>query len=82
MLTIQYSYLTLSIVYAEQIAQIARRYRVFYQKSVDEASTEYLMDHSNFIYLMGQKGEFLTMFRGGTSAETIAKTMLKFITNR
>lgn len=66
----------------QQIADIAKQYRVFYRKAEDEGSSEYLMDHSNFIYLMGPDGEFLSMFRGGTNPGAIAKTITKYVENR
>lgn len=65
-----------------EIASVAKSYRVFYRKSKDEDSTDYLMDHSSFVYLMGPDGEFLTMFRGGTDPEAIAKTVARYIEKR
>jgi protein SCO1/2 len=63
----------------EKIAAVANSYRVFYRKAQDEDASEYLMDHSNFVYFMGDNGGFLTMFRGGTNPEAAAKTMMKYI---
>jgi len=64
---------------SKQIADVAKRYRVFYRKVEDESASEYLMDHSNFIYLMGPDGEFLSMFRGGTDPAAVAKTITKYV---
>lgn len=45
---------------ADQVAAMAKAYRVFYAKSGDTASaTDYLMDHSSIIYLMGPDGRFV-----------------------
>ena len=66
----------------EEIAAVAMSYRVFYRKAKDENASEYLMDHSNFVYFMGPDGEFLTMFRGGTIPEALAETMTKYIEKR
>jgi protein SCO1/2 len=44
----------------EQIAETARAYRVFYRKVEDDSATDYLMDHSSFIFLMGPDGRYLT----------------------
>ena len=63
----------------EAIAAIAKKYRVFYRKAEEEGSTQYLMDHSNFIYFMSPEGRFLTMFRGGADPRVIAKTVTKYI---
>jgi protein SCO1 len=44
----------------EQIAQIAREYRVYYKKIPTEDGG-YVMDHSSIIYLMGPDGKFTSM---------------------
>ena len=44
----------------EQIAETAKAYRVFYRKVEDDASNDYLMDHSSFIFLMDPEGRYLT----------------------
>ena len=62
-----------------EIASVAKNYRVFYRKVESEDSSEYLMDHSGFVYLMGPDGLFLTMFRGGTNPESIGKTIATYI---
>ncbi len=63
----------------QQIADIADQYRVFYRKAEDASASEYLMDHSNFIYLMGPDGKFLSMFRGGINPAAIARTIAKYV---
>ncbi|WP_119678715.1 SCO family protein [Indioceanicola profundi] len=62
----------------EQIADIARKYRVYYAKAPGDAET-YLMDHSTYTYLMGPDGQFLTVFPRGTDAETMAKSIRQFM---
>jgi protein SCO1/2 len=57
---------------AEQIADVARRYRVYYARTQRPEITEYLMDHSSFIYLVGPDGRVRSLFRPGTSPEAIA----------
>jgi cytochrome oxidase Cu insertion factor (SCO1/SenC/PrrC family) len=60
----------------EQIAEIARRYRVFYARVPPrEPGGEYLMDHSSFIYLVGPDGIVRTLFRPGTAPEAIAAAL-------
>jgi protein SCO1/2 len=56
----------------EQIAAVAKAYRVYYAKVPAKDSAPYLMDHSSFLYLMGPDGRFQTLFRPGTSAQDIA----------
>ena len=65
----------------QQIADIAKKYRVFYRKAEEAGASEYLMDHSNFFYLMGPDGKFLSMFRGGTDPAAIAGTIAKYVKN-
>ncbi len=56
----------------EQVAEAARRYRVYYAKVQRPDVTDYLMDHSSFIYLVGPDGAVRTLFRPGTTPEAIA----------
>lgn len=58
---------------AAETANIARKYRVYYEKVKDpDSSADYSMDHSSLIYLMGPDGGFLTFFPPGTSPEKMA----------
>ena len=55
---------------SQQIHDIAQLYRVYYAKVTTKGATDYLMDHSSFMYLMGPDGAFRTLLRpGGTPAE-------------
>jgi protein SCO1/2 len=55
-----------------QIAAVAKAYRVYYAKVTSKDSSDYLMDHSAFIYLMGPDGRFRTLFREGTNPQELA----------
>lgn len=46
----------------EAIAAVAKEYQVYYAKGENVEDGEYLMDHSNLIYVMDPKGKFLTTF--------------------
>jgi protein SCO1/2 len=56
----------------EQVAAAARAYRVYYAKVQRPEMSQYLMDHSSFIYLVGPDGRVRTMFRPNTAPEAIA----------
>ncbi len=56
----------------QQIAAVARAYRVYYAKVRPKESTTYLMDHSSFLYLMGPDGTLRMLFDPATSARDIA----------
>jgi protein SCO1/2 len=45
---------------SEQIAKIAKEYRVYYKK-IPTTGGNYVMDHSSVIYLMGSNGQFVSM---------------------
>jgi protein SCO1/2 len=60
---------------AEQVAATARAYRVYYAKVNRPEMTQYLMDHSSFIYLVGPDGRVRALFRPETSPEAIAQAV-------
>ena len=59
----------------QQIAAVARAYRVYYAKVTQKESVSYLMDHSSFLYLMGPDGTLRALFRPGTSAQDLAEAI-------
>lgn len=57
----------------EEVAAIARAYRVYYAKAGNSSSnTDYLMDHSSIIYLMGPDGNFVKHMPYTTDAGKLA----------
>jgi protein SCO1/2 len=65
----------------EQIAQVAKAYRVYYAKAREKGAgdDDYLMDHTSITYLMGPDGKFLAHFSHGTSADAIAERIRKLL---
>jgi cytochrome oxidase Cu insertion factor (SCO1/SenC/PrrC family) len=59
----------------EQVAEVARRYRVYYARAQRPDMTDYLMDHSSFIYLVGPDGRVRSLFRPDQRPEDIAATV-------
>jgi protein SCO1/2 len=59
----------------EQVAAAARAYRVFYSKVQRPDMTDYTMDHSSFIYLVGPDGRVRALFRPQTPPEAIAEAV-------
>jgi cytochrome oxidase Cu insertion factor (SCO1/SenC/PrrC family) len=57
------------------IREAARAYRVYYRKVEWGDRSDYTVDHSAFIYLMGRDGEYLGFFAPGTSAEQLAESI-------
>ena len=63
----------------EQIASVAKAYRMFYQKVESEDFSDYLMDHSTITYLMGPDGRYVSHFGFNAAPEDIAKDLTKRI---
>lgn len=63
----------------EQIDKAAKEYRVYYKKSESGSASEYLMDHTSIVYLMGPDGDFLRHFGYGTSPEDMAEGVRKYL---
>jgi cytochrome oxidase Cu insertion factor (SCO1/SenC/PrrC family) len=65
---------------AQEIAAVAKSYRVYYQRVNDAKSTAgYTFDHSSIIYLMGPDGKFVTHFTHATSPDTMATALAKYL---
>ncbi|NOG71978.1 SCO family protein [Roseicella sp. DB1501] len=56
----------------EQVAEVARRFRVYYAKVQRPDMTDYLMDHSSFLYLVGPDAKVRALYRPETRPEDIA----------
>ncbi len=55
-----------------QVDAAERAYRVYAAKVDSKTNSDYLMNHSSFIYLMGPDGRFIALFRQGMSPQDIA----------
>lgn len=65
-----------------EIAAVAKAYRVYYAKSGDGSGTDYLMDHSTVIYLMDREGHFLKHFTYGSDVKVLANDIQTAIADR
>lgn len=63
----------------EQVAAVAKEYRVYYQKVEQGGANDYLMDHSSFIYLMDRDGHYLAHFGPGVKPEQMAAGIKRFL---
>jgi protein SCO1/2 len=63
----------------EQIAQVARAYRVYFQKVPGKDGGPYLMDHSSIVYLLDRNGRFVTHFTHEAKAEAIAAAVQRLL---
>ena len=56
----------------DEIRAVAQQYRVFYRKFESSDYSDYLMDHSSFVYLLAPDGTVIAMFGPDTTADRIA----------
>ena len=63
----------------EEVAAAAKAYRIYYQKVEEPDASDYLMDHSSVIYLMGPDGGYLTHFTHASTVEEIAEGLAKWV---
>jgi protein SCO1 len=63
----------------EAIASAAKAYRIAYSKRGDAKASDYSIDHSEFAYLMGRDGQYITHFPYGTPAEKMAETLRRHL---
>lgn len=64
----------------DEIAAVARAYRVYHAKVKDEGSAAgYTMDHSAIVYLMDEKGEYAAHFTYGVDPDTMAEGIARHL---
>ena len=64
----------------EQIAQVAREYRVYYAKhKTGSGPDDYTMDHSSVLYLMAPNGKFIAVINADQPADAMAAQIAKLI---
>ena len=54
----------------EQIAEVAKKYGVYYQKSAIKSPTEYIVDHTASVFVIDPKGQLRLIYGSGKAAET------------
>jgi protein SCO1/2 len=64
---------------AEQIKAVARAYGVYYGRARDSGTSEYLMDHSSLVFHIGPDGRYVSHFRGGLTADEIARHLRRHL---
>ena len=61
----------------EQVAAVAKAYRVFYAKAPGATPDDYVMDHTSLIYLMDGEGNYLTHFGPQATPDQVADEIRK-----
>ncbi len=65
---------------AEEIASVARAYRVYYKQVPVQGALGYTMDHSAFVYLVAPDGKLASFFTHETKGEQMAKKIREALT--
>lgn len=63
----------------QQVAEVARAYRVYYAKAEQKEDGSYLIDHSALTYLMGPDGRFVQFFRGQAGPQEVADRLKQLL---
>ncbi len=74
----------------EEIAEVARKFRVYYRKvtaeelggEASDGADDYLMDHSAYVYLMGPDGGFIEVFSHTEDPAEVARAVREAIRSR
>jgi cytochrome oxidase Cu insertion factor (SCO1/SenC/PrrC family) len=62
---------------SQDIANVAKEYRVYYKEHPAENGGEYTVDHSGVIYLMDPNGQFIANYSLDTSPDVLAADLTK-----
>lgn len=63
----------------EEVAAAAGAYRIYYRKAESQSTTEYLVDHSTFTYLMDGDNEYVTHFGHDVSADEVVEAVRRHL---
>ena len=63
----------------EEIAAVAKEYRVYYAKAKPDDASDYLMDHSSLIYLMDREGRMVTTMSHSITPEQMAEKIRGYL---
>jgi protein SCO1/2 len=66
-----------------EVGAVARRFRVYYAKATggtaSSDASDYIMDHTAIVYLIGPDGGYLSHFEPGTPAEEMAAALREYL---
>jgi len=63
----------------EEIAEVAKKFLIIYDKRDDESTTEYLVDHSRQAYLFGPNGEPLALLSFDGTPRQVADEIAQWV---
>jgi cytochrome oxidase Cu insertion factor (SCO1/SenC/PrrC family) len=66
----------------EEIRKLALAYKVYYAKVEAPDGSDYAIDHTGFVYLVGPDGQFVGFFPPNTTAERLANIIRQQLPNK
>ena len=63
----------------DQIRRVANSYKAVYRKVEDAKTSNYTIDHTGVIYLMGRSGEYLGFMPPQTSPDRLSEVLRKYL---
>ncbi|RYE06050.1 MAG: SCO family protein [Rickettsiaceae bacterium] len=57
----------------EQIKKVAELFKVYYARANNDLSSNYMLDHSSFVYLMNKDGRYLKHFSTSSTVQEIVE---------
>jgi cytochrome oxidase Cu insertion factor (SCO1/SenC/PrrC family) len=66
----------------EQVKAASQAYRVYFKKAKVTSETEYTIDHSGYVYLMGRDGQYVTHFKPDATPEYMAGQLRQILDPR
>ena len=61
----------------DAVQDAMEKYKVYAKKEKKEEFSDYLMNHTSVVYVMGTSGEYLSSFAHSTNPDVIKSTLLK-----
>lgn len=63
----------------KEIDNVAKQFRVYYSKAIDgkENTSNYLINHSSFYYLVGKTGKLIKYYSPGTDGKDMGQDIIK-----
>ena len=66
----------------EDLDDVAKSFKVFSARVEEDDASDYLIDHSTFVYLVGRDGKLITMFRYGTPSMQMAQALKGYLNQK
>ena len=60
---------------AEQIAAAAKAYKIYYREVSTDDGTDYVLDHTSYIFLMGPDGKYVAHFNTTLDSDQLAEQL-------